>query len=163
MRIVLQGIDALDQHPKVVFGSLAVAAMVGCSNNSTLAPEQIPDVPVFVQINLNNPQYQLLVLPGTHLYIENAGYRGILIWHDWDGSYRAFDRACSYHPHAKCALIHMDSSDAFMKCGHYEQAQWMPCCASRFDLTGWPTQGPATLPLRQYTVHFERSLLIIQN
>ncbi len=145
---------------KVVFGGW-VAGLIACSD----APpsETIPNVPVFVKLNLNNPTYEPLTFPGHYVYLQNVGFRGIIVWHDWDGTYRAFDRACSYHPYEDCALIHVDSTTAFMKCGRYDSAGWHSCCTSHFDMTGWPIQGPAVMPLRQYTVINERSFLIIEN
>ncbi len=125
--------------------------------------QPIPDVPVSFEINLNTPQYELLSMPGNYVYIDNQGFRGIIIWHDWSGDFRAFDRACSYHPYEECATIHVDSTASSMICGHYEGRRWEPCCDSRFDMTGWPVQGPAVFPLKQYQVQRYGSRLLIQN
>ncbi len=141
---------------------MAWCLLTAC-NPDTPPSDRIPDVPVAFEINLNNPQYDPLNFPGSYVYIDREGFRGIIIWHDWNGEFRAFDRACSYHPYAECARIHVDTTATVMICGQMTSTGWQPCCESRFDMTGWPVHGPAIFPLKQYQVQHYGSRLLIQN
>jgi hypothetical protein len=65
-----------------------------CSCNSTDPPNLLPFVPVNIDINLDLPQYQDLLIPGGVVYIQNEGIRGIYIYNLNSTIFKAYDAAC---------------------------------------------------------------------
>ena len=117
--------------------------------------ERIPFSIVNQDINLNLIQYQDLRNIGGYVYIEegtNAGYKGIIVYHEGNGVYKAFERACTYDP--DCDPIVVDDSDLFLL---------HECCNSTFNFNGNPMSGPASLDLLQYAAIVDGIYLKITN
>ena len=104
-------------------------------------------------INLTNQQYLNLQFVGGHVNID-GGVRGIIIYRASENEYRAFERNCSFEPLNTCARVEVDGSGFFLV---------DPCCSSNFDWNGFPTGGPASLPLRQYLTLRQGDFLTITN
>ena len=113
----------------------------------------IPIVIVNETINLNNYQYQSLNLIGGFAYL-NAGVRGIIIYRQSLNQFIAIERNCTFQPLSECADVSVDKSTLFLIDS---------CCNSTFDFNGFPTGGPATLPLRQYRTILNENFLTITN
>lgn len=124
----------------------------------------VPNVYVNKQINLNNPLYADLNAAGSHIYINDEGYRGIILYHSFDGSYLAHDRACTYHPDESCASVSVNASNIQIECGSFDHNnEWQECCGSLFDMDGRVLEGPAVYPLKRYYVSQSGSILTISN
>lgn len=123
----------------------------GCDN--TDPEDQIPLAIVNETINLNNQQYQNLRLIGGHTTIA-GGVRGIIIYRASTTEYRAIEGNCSFEPLNTCAQVEVESSGLFMMDS---------CCSSTFNFDGFPTGGPATLPLRLYNTSLQGDFLTIFN
>ncbi len=121
--------------------------------DSTDPQDQIPPAIVNETINLTNQQYQSLQFIGGTVAIT-GGVRGILIYRATIDEYRAFERNCSYQPLDVCALVEVESSGLFMIDS---------CCTSTFNFDGFPTGGPASLPLRVYNTSLQGNFLVITN
>ena len=121
--------------------------------DSTDPEDQIPAAIVNETINLTNQQYMSLQFVGGHVNI-NGGVRGITIYRASTEEYRAFERNCSFQPLDACARVEVDGSGLFFT---------DPCCNSTFDFNGFPTGGPASLPLREYIVLRDGNFLTIVN
>ena len=133
----------------------AVFASSSCDEEQPIAI--IPYAYVNQDLNLNQIKYQDLRKLGGYIYIEqgnNSGYKGILVYHEGNGIYRAFERACTYDPRADCDPIVMDDSGLFMI---------HKCCNSSFNVHGNPMSGPATLDLLQYQTYLDGIYLKIIN
>ena len=120
--------------------------------------EQIPDqiIPfafVSEDINLTNLQYINLQNIGGFVY-HDAGYKGIIIYNEGSGVYKAFERACPYDPRSSCDPVAVDGSSLFLK---------HECCNSSFNFNGNPTGGPASLDLLRYAVFVDGNYLKIRN
>lgn len=115
--------------------------------------DQIPPAIVNETINVTNQQYQNLQFMGGHVEIA-GGVRGIIIYRASTTEYRAFERNCSFEPLNTCARVEVDGSNLFMV---------DTCCASTFDFRGFPTGGPASLPLREYLTLLDGNFLTITN
>jgi len=113
----------------------------------------IPVVLVDETINLNNYQYQALGVVGGFVYL-NAGVRGIIIYRSSANEYLAIERNCTFQPMDPCADVKVDESTLFLI---------DTCCNSTFDFNGFPTGGPATIPLRQYKATLNENYLTITN
>ena len=96
----------------------------------------------------------MISVPGTWTYI-NGGSRGIIIYRVSNEEFRAFDRHCTYDSGNSCALVSVDATNIT---GVDE------CCGSTFILTdGSVTQGPASLPLKQYQTSYDGAVLRVFN
>lgn len=100
----------------------------------------IPDVYVSYTVNLIIANE--LNVPGNSVFFSDAGFGGIIISCEAPGSWYAFDAACTYEASRSCIV---ENDGVLADC---------PCCGSQFVLLGgaYPTQGPATMPLKQYNV-----------
>ena len=118
-------------------------------------PDQvIPYAIVNEDILLTNLQYINLSNIGGYVYLNEAGYRGLIIYHEGNSVYRVFERACSLDPRSDCTPVEVDESTLFMK---------HTCCSSTFDFYGNPTGGPASVRLLQYDTYLDGNYLKIRN
>ena len=133
---------------------LPLLSFSSCKNENPRA--DIPFRFVREEINLGSIQNQALWNVGGHIYIENAGYKGIIVIHKSTDIYVAFERACTYDPKESCALVEMDDSQLFL-IDH--------CCKSTFNFDGIPTGGAASIPLVEYRTFRDgnSNFLVISN
>jgi hypothetical protein len=125
-----------------------------CGGCEQQAPEQsIPFAAVNIDINVTNLQYLDLQSNGGYVYLE-GGYKGIIVYHEGGGVYRAFERACTFDPRSSCPPLVVDDSGLFLV---------HDCCSSAFSFEGDPTGGPASQNLLQYAVFVDGNLLLIRN
>ncbi len=139
----------------IIILSFLLTSISSC--NEEIPDEIIPYAYVNLEVNLNLIQYQELRNIGGYLYIdpiEGAGYKGIIIYHEGNGVYKAFERACSFDPRANCDAVIVDESGIFMI---------HKCCNSSFNFNGNPTGGPASLDLLQYRTYVDGIYLKINN
>ncbi len=135
--------------------SFALITMASC--NEEIPDEIIPYAYVNLELNLNLVQHQKLRNLGGYLYIdpiENAGYKGIIVYHEGNDIYKVFERACSFDPRVDCTPVVVDESGLFML---------HKCCNSSFNFNGNPTGGPASLDLVQYRTFVDGIYLKITN
>lgn len=142
--------DFIPMNRFIVF--LVMLVLVACEPSVEQSP--IPNVPVNVEVNLNDIDNSALQLIGGYIYIVDVGVRGILLRRESQTVYRAFDRNCTFQPTNTCAIVEVHSSGFYIE---------DTCCESVFDLSGFPTGGPATYPLKEYRVSIADDLLIITN
>lgn len=111
---------------------------------------QIPDVPVGLEIDLNI--YNELTVPGNSVYFPVQGFAGIIVYCELEGSYYAFDAACTHEISSSCKVVADGLSG---KCS---------CCGSTFIfIGGYPSEGPASAPLKQYKTSLYGNLLRVYN
>jgi nitrite reductase/ring-hydroxylating ferredoxin subunit len=114
----------------------------------------IPNVLVDISVNINNPGYISLQVPGGYMYFS-GGSRGIVCFRTSTEEFMAYDRHCPYEPENSCGILSVQSDNVTMKCG---------CCASTFSLYDGSLQsGPAINPVRRYSTSFDGSNLRIYN
>ena len=112
---------------------------LSCGKNS----DPIPNVSVNFEASLSDPRLSGLNIAGGVVLITGYGVAGLILYHEPDGSYVAYDRCSSYKPENKCAVT-LDS-------GHLTVTD--PCSGSIFSLfDGTPVKAPATKALRSYQV-----------
>lgn len=118
-----------------------------------LSDDPIPYAPFSpIYINLNLPAYNSVRTVGGYVYVD-GGVRGIILYHESQFNYIAYERNCSYHPNDACATVNIDASLLFMV---------DPCCNSQFaSATGLPTGGVAWRPLRKYATSLSGTDLTI--
>lgn len=133
------------------FTFLLMSAIAGCDDSDDEG--QIPFAIVDETINLNNFEFLPLKTLGGFVTI-NAGVRGIIIYRESNSVYRAFEKNCSYQPLDACADVEVDQSGLFLI---------DPCCGSKFNFQGFPTEGPAARPLLEYQSNLSGNTLRITN
>lgn len=129
----------------------ALALLPGCRKTQ---PGGVPLVPVDININVNNPAYADLAVPGGWLYLT-GGSLGIIVYRRTNTEFAAMDRHCPYQPNELCRVF-VDESEVI--------ARDSLCCGSAFLITdGSVTQGPAALNLQRYNTSFNGTVLRIYN
>ncbi len=124
----------------------------GCK--STRDP--LPNVYVNLSLDLNKPEFYELNTPGNYIYIT-GGLAGIIVYHDLDGSFKAFDRACPYDFNINDARVYVTD----ISLGRVSDTIH---CGSIFSITneGAVIKGPARYPLRQYKTYYYPNSNILQ-
>lgn len=147
---------------KLIF--CVVAFCFACKKNSNNNTAFFPDVQVDTYVDLNLPPYNTeLALPQSYVYLDNVGYRGIVLYRTINDEFVAFDRTCPYKTSDNCAYVSVDSSNFYYTCGQFSP-NWKPCCNSQFDVRmGAVTRGPAERSLKQYFISRNGSTLHISN
>ena len=133
-----------------LFG-LVLTTLVGCKKEERGG---VPLTPVDISININNPSYADLQVPGGWLYLS-GGSMGLIVYRTSMESFAAMDRHCPYNPALLCRVF-VDESQLF--------AEDTACCHSRFQITdGGVVQGPAAASLQRYNTTFNGTTLRIFN
>ncbi|MFN8255424.1 MAG: hypothetical protein U0W24_07025 [Bacteroidales bacterium] len=113
----------------------------------------VPNVYVYIYLELNNPVYNALNSPGGSIIIPNEGYkqRGVIIVRTDFESFMAYDATCTYDPEDAWGKVEIDNTGIIA----YDKI-----CNSKFSLMldGTPMEGPATIPLKVYQVQFDPNL-----
>lgn len=134
-----------------LFIGLAVLISVtyfSCQKNNG---ELIPTAPVNQTIDLNLPAFFYLTNPGTSIYLQ-GGVKGVVLVHDFDDNWYAFERTCGYQPLNTCSQIWLDSMELKFKCGTYTGNNFTKCCESKYYYNGLPAAGPTVTKLQAYRV-----------
>ena len=113
----------------------------------------IPNVDVNIEINLNDIDNLALKQIGGYKYIV-GGVRGIIVRQESLNVYKAYDRNCTFQPLGLSSEVEIHSSGFYME---------DLSCESTFDLSGFPTGGPAEFPLKEYSVSLAGDILFIFN
>lgn len=145
--------------------SIVLLAMFSTSCGDDDRPSvynDIPDLPVNLTLNTDLPSYIHLKNVGTYVY-EPGGSRGVLVIHNFDDRFYAYERTCTHLPDLQCSRIYVDSISLNLRCGGFEDTTWVPCCDSKYGFDGIPTQAPATFPLKQYSIRQNGSILTVRN
>jgi hypothetical protein len=136
---------------KLYFVISMLSLTLSCSPDES--DDQIPYVPFpDVVINLGLPEYFTLQSAGNAKIINEGGVKGIILYHNQNGSYYAFERNCSFHPNDACSTVGIDATGLRLTDS---------CCGSYFDFEGNPVSGPAWRPLRKYITSLVGSQLTI--
>lgn len=111
---------------------------------------EIPDV--YVDFPIDFSIFNGLTVPGNSAYFPNQGFGGIIVYCELEGSYYAFDAACTNEIKPSCRV---ENEGVVGKCS---------CCESEFIfIGGTPTKGPAAAPLKQYHTSLSGNTLRVYN
>lgn len=133
----------------LIFFLLMLAA--GCQKNERGG---VPLSPVDISININNPSYADLAVPGGWLYLT-GGSLGLIVYRQTNETFVAMDRHCPYQPAELCRVF-VDATEVV--------ARDTICCHSSFLITdGSVMEGPAALGLHRYNTTFNGTVLHIYN
>jgi nitrite reductase/ring-hydroxylating ferredoxin subunit len=123
---------------------------ISCGKSSN----PIPNVSVNFEAPLTDPRLIALQATGGAVLINGYGVAGLILYHEIDGSYAAYDRCSSYEPQNRCAVT-LDT-DGFTVTD--------PCSGSKFSLIdGTPVKGPATAALKAYSASVINYEIFVSN
>ena len=136
----------------IIFITLIVVSLFGCNKDKE---QQEGDIPyVFVNFYLEPNTIDFIPANGWK-YIDNEGYRGIVIYRINENTFNAYERTCPYDPQNDSARVEVDASGIILVDS---------CCMSKYNiLDGFPIEGPSTLPLKQYFTEFDGNTLHVYN
>ena len=132
-----------------IIAFVLAGAACGKTDNS-----YIPDTPVNFQAPLSDPRLSNLSVAGGAVIINGYGVCGLIIYHEPNGSYVAYDRCSSYLPQNRCAVT-LDSPSFTVT---------DPCSGAKFSLSdGSPVKAPATRSLKTYAVNVSYNEIFVSN
>ena len=121
---------------------LLLPFFMGCKKDRDNS--QVPRVPTDITINLNLPQYNPLVNPGSWVYVA-GGSRGIIVYRLSVEDFTAFDRHCTYNITEGCRINVQDGTIAKDE----------DCCNSELEfISGTRVSGPAQQVLQGFNTQF---------
>jgi len=128
---------------------LIIPLFFQCETNSP-----VPQVYVNFTIELSNPLYQSLLNVANAVYIENAGYKGIIVIQTDIDKFAAYDATCTYDPEHEWGRVEIEPNGIYA----YDKE-----CGSQFSLmmNGAINKGPATYPLQPYVVTYNPNMRTI--
>lgn len=125
-----------------------------CMSSSCSKDDRIPYVPVNIELNLNNPEFNMLRIPNNYEYIT-GGVKGIIVYCAYQNDYRAYERNCPYKPFSENAFLKVDSTEMYLVCAS---------CDSKFLLyDGTVVEGPSNYSVLRYETYLEVDILYIYN
>jgi len=113
---------------------------------------EVPSIPFSFNVYLNIDNQ--LTIPGNSKYYPYGGYGGVIVYCETSEIYYAYDATCTHEVNLTCKVI---NSGVLGEC---------KCCKSKFILQGggYPAEGLAEAPLRQYqVVRINSSMLRVYN
>ncbi len=149
-----------------LFSLLTIAAtgllsLIACDDTNRTT-EQIPTGPVNINIDLNLPAYMHLANPGSHAYFE-GGVKGVLVIHDYEDNWFAFERGCAFEPLSSCSKVWADSINIQLQCGIPTSTGFQPCCSSKYSYNGFPLEGEARGRLARYQIQRNGNAVMVYN
>jgi nitrite reductase/ring-hydroxylating ferredoxin subunit len=138
----------------ILFSIPLLAVLLSSAGCKKDRPGGVPFTQVDISININNPSYIDLSVPGGWLYLT-GGSMGLIVYRQTNETFAVMDRHCPYQPTELCQ-VHVDSSEVVARDKY--------CCHSAFLITdGSVVQGPAALSLHRYNTTFNGTVLRIFN
>jgi hypothetical protein len=142
---------------RIVLASIFLFMLpTGCKKNSSTSNSGVPNVVVNINIDiLTDIRYNALTITGGWMYVS-GGYlnHGIIIYRASTDQFYAMDRTCTYNNNG---VVQMTNSSGFFAIDS--------TCKSQFTIPSGGTvkNGPASLPLKNYTTNFDGEYLTITN
>lgn len=135
---------------------------VQCKDDQQASDCFINEAGVNFTINTDLPSYFKLKDLGSYVFLE-GGNRGIFLVHDFDDTYHAVERTCSYQSESNCSFIQVDSTLLNLRCGTYIDGKFTTCCTSKYTFSGILLEGPSRCGLRKYKITQQGNILYIRN
>ena len=153
--------DFIVMNKLVIISLFVLGGLYSCTDSRAVT-QNIQTGPVSIFIDLNLSSYMHLNNPGEFQYFD-GGIKGVIVIHDYDDQWYAFERTCAYEPSKACSKIWIDIMNIQMKCGEYIGNTFNKCCESQFNFPGFPTKGPAAGRLAQYKIQKDGNILQVYN
>ena len=135
---------------KIIFFSILLVIIMpssGCKKSSV--NPNFPSVSVSKFVYMNLPPYNYLQVVGNYMYIDDAGYKGLIVYHRSIDEWVVFDRGCTHDPTDPDALLSVVTGGLTVEDAH---------CGSQYNLVdGSVISSPATTPMKQYRVDYDQA------
>lgn len=134
--------------------------LISCESDLNV-DTSIPQMPVYFNLSLMKDAPELIGIGACKTFIQPIhisdamGYGGIIIYHNVNDGYYAYDAACPYECDKNIRVVPDASGIAVC-----------PKCSSKFDIgfgSGTPSKGPAKYNLRIYQVIRRGDILTVTN
>lgn len=140
---------SLTRHLRTIGLSAIVVLLILTSCNGDDEDERVPRIQTDFTINLDLPEYNILLNPGGWLYLT-GGSRGIIVYRVNNDEFAAFDRHCTYNVPEACRVFVDEDSGL--------TAKDTLCCGSVFEIiTGNVVEGPAQFGLQPFRTQFNQN------
>ena len=137
-------------HAALLFLAIAMVG-AGCRKEERGG---VPLTPMDISINVNNPAYADVAVPGGWAYLS-GGSQGLIVYRASNDQFVVMDRHCPYQPAEFCRVF-VDDTEII--------ARDTACCHSAFSIVdGTVIEGPAALNLQRYNSSFNGTTLRIYN
>ncbi len=132
---------------RVLILSLFLLGLTTGCHKSSPTNNGVPNVSVSFSVDLNNAIYNSLNPIGGWMYVQ-GGYDGIILYHQNQYTFLAFDRGCPYDCTTNTkAIVNVQANGISATC---------PVCGTTYVLAGGTiTKGPGTIALKQYVTSFD--------
>lgn len=126
--------------------------LISCGEDE---PEIVPDIPVHIEFNLNEPFYNAITVPMGTVKITNVGYNnnGIIVFRLNQEEILAFDATCPQHIAVNASVALDENGSGTATCPHCHTVYY-------FYNNGYPAKG---YKLKSYRVSFRGDLVGIYN
>lgn len=139
----------------ILFGGFTIGLIPGLTGCKSNRNPMIPSVPVNVVLNLGNPQFSALNVPGGYVVLPDEGSRGIIVVRVNVDDVAAFDLHCPQDVNNPCGKAQPDPNGLKLVC---------PCCTSEWNiLSGQTIKGPSVWPLFNYRTSFDGMVVRVFN
>ena len=132
-----------------LFG-ITIALLASCRDRNMT---RVPDVPVNIALNVNQPDFFNLSVPSGWVYIT-GGSRGIIVYRKSLTEFIALERHSPYEPENSCAVI--VNADNVIVSDPCSDSQWL-------IMDGSIIKGPTSFPLKTYQTSYADPMLYINN
>lgn len=135
---------------KLTFLAGIVVTLSGCVKSAA----DIPNVAVNFSTLASDPRVSALNVAGGAVLINGYGVAGLILYHEADGSYAAYDRCSTVNPQNRCAVT--------LDPGNFTVTD--PCTGAKWILTnGGPAKAPATVSLKSYNIEVTNGEIYVSN
>lgn len=124
-----------------LLSAIVLFVFSGCNRDDD-SLQQVPNVPVEINVSIDLPLFSALQNPGGWITIQ-GGSQGIVVYRIGPDQFAAFDRHCTFQVENVCRIDVDEETNV--------TAVDSECCESVFSIVdGVPLEGPARRPLRRY-------------
>lgn len=141
---------------KVIFIGLLAGIFLSITSCVEEEPKIVPDVYVYISINLDLPQYNSLNSTNNAIKIANEGYNknGVIVYRYSLDEFFAFDATCPQHIEiSKSVNLDDNGTAGTATCPHCQTVYF-------FASLGYPSSG---FPLKRYSTSLSGRILTVSN
>lgn len=132
--------------PKNFYYFFLLLLLPACNVEKDIIPYEYVDI----QINLDNPYYSDLRMPGKAVVLS-GGVNGVIVYRNSISEFSAYDRTAPQYCNGSFTLVKLDESQQFAIDS---------CNGVTYSLSyeGFPTEGNGSRPLKQYRAIYDDQL-----
>lgn len=135
---------------------IVMIAFLGCQDDDNVRQNPfLVDISFQVQLNTNLPQYSQLNFAQNAVLVPNAGLRGVVVYHQGNEQYRAWELSDPNHSPSDCSRMRLDGTQLTCPCSDDENS---------YDIIlGLPLMGEGEYGLKSYRVNRSGDIITVSN